>query len=589
MTSDTSGTPKTNEHAMVQQAQTLLDKAKHAAQVGKLNTATEYCSQALALTPNHTDTLYLMTVLRRRAGQYDEAEKYLAQLRINEPERVNVFFESGMVRIGRNRPSEAISFFRRAVQLNPQHFDSHLHLAFAYLSVGHLGVALNHLLHAKNINSRDVRVNREMANVLNKLGRYEEASRNFRIAYSLDPKDATTLLAWAEAEESNNNIEQASVIIESPVVQKSGYSAAKIIKGVIERRKGNYEDALACFNDIDKQNLTGSSLSYYYAQLGQLLDRMERYDEAFEAFDSFNRHQREELGLVYAEEKNQQLFKELGEYFKRENIKNLPRACPVSDAEERPIFVAGFPRSGTTMVEQIITSHPNIVAGDELHIIMFQLMDMPRLLDTEEKYPVCLNNLTMEEGPKKIMEMRKDFLMRERMCGLMEPGINRFTDKTPLNEVHLGLIHLMFPEAPIVHLIRHPLDVVMSCYFNDVRHGDHFSTSLETTAKHYGRAMDMVEQYKQEIDLNYMSIRYEDIVEDLETNARKIIDFIDEPWDPACLEFYKSKRRARTASYAQVTEKVYTRSVHRYKNYQKWLEPIIPMLEPYIERYGYKI
>ena len=220
---------------------------------------------------------------------------------------------------------------------------------------------------------------------------------------------------------------------------------------------------------------------------------------------------------------------------------------------------------------------------------MFQLLDMQRMFSKEQAYPMCLSALEKKDGPKNVMYMRQDFLAKERVHGLLEPGVNRFTDKTPLNEVHMGFIHLMFPEVPIVHLIRHPLDVVMSSFFNDVRHGDYFSTSLETAATHYARSMDIVEQYKQELDLNYLPVRYEDIVDDTETNAKKIIDFIGESWDPACLEFYNNKRRARTASYAQVTEKIYTRSVHRYKNYQKFLEPVIPILEPYIERYGYKV
>jgi len=589
LASITSGSPQKSEHEIVQQSQALLEKAKQAAHVSNYSDAIGYCAQALVLTPNHVDTLYLMAVLKRNTGYFDEAEKLLEKLRVNESERVNVFFESGMVRLGLNRPNDAIPFFHRAVQLNPQHFDSQFQLAFSYLMVGQLGAALTHLTHARNINVKNIRVYQELGNVLSKLGRNEESNRNFQTAYSLNPKNVTTLLLWAEAEEFGNNIEHASFLINSAISLGSDNNAAKIVRGVIERRKGDYDSALASFHEVDLQKVAGPARSYYFSQLGMLLDRMGRYEEAMQAFDSFNKYQREELGLVYAEEKNKKLFQDLTEYFKRDRVDKLPRAQAANADEEQPIFIVGFPRSGTTMAEQIITSHKNIAAGDELHIIMFQLMDIHRLFPRDHAYPQCLDYLANESGLRDVMKMRQDFLSRERMAGLLEPGVNRFTDKTPLNEVHMGMIHLMFPEAPIIHLIRHPLDVVMSSYFNDVRHGDLFSTSLETTARHYGRAMDIVEQYKRELDLNYMSVRYEDIVEDIETNARKIIDFINEPWDPACLEFYKNKRRARTASYAQVTEKVYTRSVHRYKNYQKWLEPIIPVLEPYIERYGYTV
>ena len=214
---------------------------------------------------------------------------------------------------------------------------------------------------------------------------------------------------------------------------------------------------------------------------------------------------------------------------------------------------------------------------------------MSKLVGTKLDYPQCLESLSGSKGSTISAKLREDFLKRERLAGLLKPGADYFTDKTPLYEVHLGYLHFIFPEAPLVHLIRHPLDVALSCYFNDIRHDGHFSTSLETIAKHYSRTMDLVEQYKRELDLNYMSVRYEDIVDDVEGKAREMIDFIGLDWDQRCVEFQKNKRKSRSASYAQVSEKVYTSSVYRYKNYRQFLEPIIPILEPYIKRYGYDL
>jgi hypothetical protein len=205
-------------------------------------------------------------------------------------------------------------------------------------------------------------------------------------------------------------------------------------------------------------------------------------------------------------------------------------------------------------------------------------------------FPDCLDTLRGEHGQKQINGLRRTYLQMARQQGAMEPGKGRFTDKTPLNETHLGLIHLMFPEVPMVHLIRHPLDVVLSSFFNDVRHGGNFASSLVDTARHYALTQDMVQQYREELDgLRYLPLRYEDLVEDLEGNSRTLLEFVGEPWHEGCLEFHRNKRHARTASSAQVKEKLYTSSRFRYKGYLPHLDEIIPILQPYIERLGYTV
>jgi hypothetical protein len=159
----------------------------------------------------------------------------------------------------------------------------------------------------------------------------------------------------------------------------------------------------------------------------------------------------------------------------------------------------------------------------------------------------------------------------------------------PLNETHLGLIALLFPQAPLIHVIRHPLDVIVSAISNLFTHGLFCSSSLESAALHYVRVMNLVQHYRAEMTLRYLPVRYEDMVANQEPTVRAMLDFIGEPFDPRCLKFEENRRYARTASYAQVTEKLYDRSRFRYRNYRKHLEPAIPILAPIIEKLGYMI
>ncbi len=160
----------------------------------------------------------------------------------------------------------------------------------------------------------------------------------------------------------------------------------------------------------------------------------------------------------------------------------------------------------------------------------------------------------------------------------------------PLNEMDLGLIHLLFPQSPLLHVTRHPLDVVLSVYSNLLTHGHFCAYGFESIAQHLVLATDLVEHYRREIGaLRYLRVRYEDIVDHQEETVRAVMAFIGEEFDPRCLDFHENRRYARTASYAQVTEKLYDRSRYRYRNFLPQLQPVIPLLQPVIERLGYEV
>ncbi|MBV8913870.1 MAG: sulfotransferase, partial [Acetobacteraceae bacterium] len=181
------------------------------------------------------------------------------------------------------------------------------------------------------------------------------------------------------------------------------------------------------------------------------------------------------------------------------------------------------------------------------------------------------------------------YLRRARQMGAIPPGADWFTDKMPLNETHLGLISLVFPRSPLIRVLRHPLDVVLSVFANQMTHGFFCAYELETAARHFVLVTELIEHYERELRPNLLLVRYEDLVRDLETGVRSMLGFIGVPFREGCLRFHENRRFARTASYAQVSEKLYARSCFRYRNYMRHLEPVIPILESVIDRLGYTI
>ncbi len=347
-----------------------------------------------------------------------------------------------------------------------------------------------------------------------------------------------------------------------------------------------YDEALALIDSSvdDTAKLGPNEL----LEQGRLLDQVGRYDDAWAAFDEGKRLARELSGQKYLDNEANRQIERLRTFFSSGRLRLIPRAHVRSDVPQ-PIFIVGFPRSGTTLVEQTLSAHPKIAAGDELPLIHEISAIMPRMLASPLGYPEALAELWMGDQREGLDNLRDYYLQKVRQMGVLREGATRFTDKMPLNETHLGLIALLFPEAPLIHVLRHPLDIMVSAFSNQFTHGFFCAADLETAARHYVRVMDLVQHYRGEMTLRYLPIRYEDIVSDQETSVRAILSFAGEAFNKACLTFHKNRRYARTASYAQVTEPLYERSVYRYRHYLKHLEPVVPILQPVIERLGYTV
>ena len=195
----------------------------------------------------------------------------------------------------------------------------------------------------------------------------------------------------------------------------------------------------------------------------------------------------------------------------------------------------------------------------------------------------------MGDNRRGLETLRDAYLQKVGIRGIVKPGSDWFTDKMPLNEMHIGLIALIFPRSPLIHILRHPLDVVLSVFSYDLTHGYFCAAALDAVARHYVLVMELVEHYRAEMALRYLPVRYEDMVEDIAGSVRRMLAFVGEPFDERCVKFHENRRLPHTPSYAQVAETPYLRSRFRYRHYLRHLEPVIPILQPVIERLGYRL
>jgi tetratricopeptide (TPR) repeat protein len=565
----------------------LEEHAAQAQRAGKTEEAERLALDVLELAPGRTRALTVLYEIRKAQGKADASAALIRRIVALEPNNFWATNELTLLLLGRGNIAEAERHARNAVRIAPENAQSHYLMGMVLTEANRPAVGEYHYTQALQLSgARDPVVLANLALCLKNQGKMAEARALYEESLLAAPDSLHALLGLARLEEADRNLTVAMSLLARAEALFPDNPNVRLLRAVVLGRRGEADAALTILNGMAAANAALGAAEWL--EKGRLLDRMGRYEEAFAAFDTGRQRLREVTGQQYLDAQAEQLIARLKSFFVRKRVATLPRATRRADATQ-PLFVLGFPRSGTTLLEQTLTAHPRIAAADELPFIIEIAELMPRLLESPLGYPEALAELWMADHREDLNNLRDHYLRKVAQLGIVPRGVAWFTDKMPLNETHLGLIGLLFPESPLLHVVRHPLDVVLSVYSNLLTHGFYCAYSLESAARHYARVMELVDHYCGEMDLKYMRVRYEDMVETQEVSIRNVLAFIGEKFDPNCLAFHENRRYARTASYAQVTERLYNRSRYRYRNYLRQLQPVIPILQPVIERLGYAV
>ncbi len=559
---------------------------------GNLTAALSGC-QALLSEQSPPNVWRLWAELNREAGNLDVALSALQHLvtllpRSHEAHSnlANMYFELGQL-----PPAE--QHIRQALALNPLNPQAHNLLGQLLAKTYHFEEAVFHYRQALLLHEPVGALCSNLGNALVKLGDLEGAENAFRLGYGLEPDNAELLLSWAKMEEARRNFPKARELVDAACSLPEGASSTVAGRNAdLCLREKRPEKALAVLQAfVASHGEPPRDYDFYYMR-GEVLDRLGHYDEAMVDYHKANRLVQEVERFIYRKEQQQSLMAGLKTAYSPEWMSWVRAAYRVPeyfDTLAAPIFILGFPRSGTTLVEQILAGHPNISPGDELPYIGRSTKLASHMVGSRSPYPGCMAELARPDRVAALDKFRGYYIHNALSLNIVKGGARRFTDKMPLNEIHLPLIHAAFPDSPLIHVIRHPLDVVLSCYFNQLTHGGNCSFELETAAAHYAAVYDMWRYYKEDLGIACVAVRYEELVAEPEQQVRSLLHGINEPWDEACVAFHQNQRYARTASYAQVSEKMYTRSKYRYRNYLAHLMPIVSMLAPICEELGYEM
>ena len=580
----TLGPPEASRHLLP-----LVERARQALRDGDTAGAEKLCLEVLELAPGQLETLAVLYAIRRAQGAQAAAEALIRRSVGINPNNFWATNELTLLLLNKGSLAEAELHARNAVRIAPENPQAHNLMGMVLTEANRPRVGEFHYRRVLELTETpDPILLANLAWNLKNQGRIGQARQLYEHSVKLSPEILQTLLGWARLEEADRNFPAAAELLDRAERVAPENPSVLLARAVLHGRMRDYDRAFAVLDGMAALSGDGGLGPNELLEKGRLLDQIGRYDDAWAAFEEGKRKARDITGKAYMADYAEQLVRRLKGFFVAKRLRTLPRAG-LTTGTPQPIFVLGFPRSGTTLVEQTLSAHPRISAGDELPFINEIADVMPRLLASPLTYPEALAELWMGDRHDGLDNLRDNYLQRVRQVGILEERADWFTDKMPLNEMHLGLIALMFPQAPLIHVLRHPLDVVVSAFSNHLTHGFYCAYALETVARHYALVMDLVESYRAEMALRYLPVRYEDIVDDQEASVRRMLDFLGEPFDARCLHFHENRRYARTASYAQVTEPLYDRSRLRHRHYLRYLEPVIPILRPAIERLGYSV
>lgn len=498
-------------------------------------------------------------------------------------EEANALMLIGVVYAENGDPGGAIPFYERARQLMPAHIHVLTNLGAAYRSVGRLSEAQVALEEALRVDKRFAIAHNNLGNVLLDLGDREGARRAYERAVLAQPAYADAVAGLARIAEEEHRLDDAARLASRALSLAPGIVSARLTSAKVKLRRGEPAAASSELETLVREpSVSVTNRVVAEGHLGEAYDKLGRFDEAFAAFTRANRAQYEQYAAAFPSGYLTPQSVALVRRFVDGVQLATWRAAPT--AQEVPVFLIGFPRSGTTLLDQILASHPEITTLEERDT----LIDAATAFLGDGQDISLLAHLSDAE-----VERFRALYWQRVQQGLLGSVRKRvFVDKLPLNAVLLPLIYRLFPTAKIVLALRDPRDAVLSCF--QQRFGMNAAMyqllRLDTAATYYDAVMGLVGACRSAFPLCVHEVKYEAVIADFDGAVRGLLDFLELGWDDAVHNYAETaKRRAiGTPSATQVVQPLYTSAQGKWRNYRRFMEPVLPVLEPWVAAFGYE-
>lgn len=556
-------------------------------QHGDVARAEALIRKAIAARPRHAVFRNSLGVVLLDRGEIADAMAALHEALADDPAYPEAYLNLGNALQRQHRFQDAVAHYRQALSFRPDYAEAFANQGRAFHLADQPEEAVRCLEQALIARPAYPRALRWLGDSLADLGRRADAEAAYRRALALDSADAETYAALAALLERSNRLDEAVAAADAALTHNPHELRAVISAARAERRLGRTDAALARLATApDDGSIDPEAAAMLAFERGMASDRAGDFVSAYAAFVRSNALMEEAWPLSAADRAFfPTLIACLGERFTPEWVAGWTPAP--SDSQPAPVFLIGFPRSGTTLLDQILDAHPALATLEEKDAV-----DVVRRAVTAlpAGYPDALASLD-GETIQSLRQRYRDEVDRHLGRSSAGAAVRRVVDKMPLNTIDVGLIVRLFPDARFLLALRHPCDVVLSGFIQAFKPNAamvHFG-SLASAASFYAQVMGLWQHYQRVLAPPVLAVRYEDLVVDLEGQTRRILTFLDLPWDDAVLG-YRQRAKTRniaTPSYHQVVEPLYRRSIGRWRNYADAFDPVLPILAPFIGVFGY--
>ncbi len=551
-------------------------------QAGDAAGAAAAFKKTLEIDPDHPDALFGSGLCLEAGGKLLEAEsayRHAAMARIDFPQALTNL-ASLMTRT--NRPAEAVQTLDRVLARRPDFEAARFNRGLAYFALRRLAEAEADFRHILGRQPGQADALNELGRVLLKQARAHEAAELFREGERRHPEDPRFPANLASAFDRLNDLAGAEAAIERARFLAPGDPSLIYLQASLEHRLGRLESARDRLEEMLAKELSDEHRGEALCELGEVLDKLGDSAAAFGAIVEGNALRA--LSPAARRTDGSRFLARVAAAragFTKERIQALAAKAPAGDAPP-PVFFVGFPRSGTTLMERALKAHPDAVTTDERSPLTPILTELSK----NRAYPESLDRLSGED----VARLQGRFWAEAEAVHGPLAG-RRLVDKMPLNLVNLGLARGLFPEAPVLVVLRDPRDACLSCFMQRFQFSDAMANflDLERTAETYGAVMGLWLHYREALGQTWLEYRYEDLVEDIEGTLRTVLDFMGLPWHEDVLAFQErvKDQEISTPSYRQVTRAVDARAAGRWRRYRDQLAPVLPLLEPFVEAFGY--
>lgn len=561
----------------------LFEKVNENLAKKNFSLAEDNLKKILDIDENNLKALFILGSVFIQTEQLDSAIDYLNKVNNIDSNIANVHNNLGIVYIKLKKFQDAKKFFNKTLEINPSHLDAYNSLGIVYAELGDLNQALFNVKKVLELNSNFVSAHNNLGLIYKKFEHFNEAETSFKKAIEIDFKFIESHYNLMELYEKGNQNDKLESIVNNFEKLFKANSITSLYRGHILYKKDLFLEAIKSLESFSIENNINLEVDRINL-LGKSYDKIGNINDAFLSFEKAN--------LLNTNLKIEGINKNnfLNEikirinYFK--NIKIVEKLPKQSQNYQDPVFMIGFPRSGTTLLDTILRSHPMIEVIEEKSSVKKIVNSLNKLTNNIFE---GFNNIK----DVNIKEIRKNYF--EDLLSYIDHHDKDFIyiDKLPLNIVYIAEILKIFPHAKFIISLRHPCDCILSCYMQNFKLNDSMSNflNLKDTAVTYDLIMNLLKIYKSKFNFNFYEIKYENLISKFDNEIKNLLGFLELPWNDSVLEYQKTaseRERIFTPSYDQVIKPLYLKSAGRWKKYENKLSNVYPILEPWIKEFKYE-